>query len=113
AKNKSRKQPKGASMRQSLEFFKAGKTVEDIATLRELKESTILGHLLTFIPTGEIQIEQLFEQEVIDALIPVIHKNPDARSSEIRELTDEKYSYPEIQAVQALMRKENCRQTAT
>lgn len=99
------KPEKGATRRISLELFKEEKTIEEIATLRELKESTILGHLASFIPTGEIQIEELFDKETVAALTAVVEENLKASSSEIRQLTDGRFSYPAIQAVQSLLKR--------
>lgn len=102
---KATKPVKGATKRISLSLFKEGKSPEEIAVMRELKEGTIVNHLISFIPTGEIQLEELFDKKTITALLPVIEENPEAPSSEIRELTDEQYSYPAIKAVQAQARK--------
>ncbi|MGV8963534.1 MAG: HRDC domain-containing protein [Candidatus Saccharimonadaceae bacterium] len=48
---------KGASQRETLALYTAGKTIEEIIQLRTLKESTIAGHLAQFLKTGEINIE--------------------------------------------------------
>jgi len=89
---------KGESMRISLSLYQAGKPIEDIAQDRGLKSNTILNHLLTFIPSGEIKAEDLFETKTMKTLSKIIAEHPEARSSDIREITKSKFSYPEIKA---------------
>ena len=49
----------------SLEFFKSGKTISEIAALRNLTFSTIEGHLSYFIGTGELSIDVFLSPEKI------------------------------------------------
>ena len=59
SKEKKEKPAKGDSYRKSLEMFKQGMSVEEIAKERSLIVSTIFSHLTRFIATGEIQPEAL------------------------------------------------------
>ncbi len=98
------KPQKGSSAKHSLSLFREKKTTEEIARLRELKENTIINHLITFIPTGEITIHELFAPEKVAALSSLIKENPEATSSEIREKSGNGFSYPEIKAVQLYLK---------
>ncbi len=100
------KPQKGDSARLSLSLFKTHKNTAEIAKLRELKENTILNHLITFIPAGEISIYELFTPEKVAALSSIIKENPEATSSGIREKSGNGFSYPEIKAVQLYLKKE-------
>ena len=51
----------------SFQLFKQGKTIADIATERDFSPTTIEGHLLKYVATGEIDIEELIP------LIPFLH----------------------------------------
>ncbi len=106
-KPKSTKTRKGSSMRETLSLYQSGKSIEEIAKERALKSSTILGHLITFIPSGEIKAEELFEKDALNKLLPIVREHPEAKSSEIHELTKGKYSYPEIKAALLLLKKES------
>lgn len=59
------KPEKIASKQQSLDMFKAGKTIEEIARERSMAVSTIEGHLALYVATGEVDIHQLLNDEKI------------------------------------------------
>ncbi len=86
----------------SLKMFKAGKSVEEIARERGLAVGTIETHLVKFIPTGEIQLEDLVELEKIEAIREAIFElDPENGLSPIKEYLGEDFSYGEIRAVVA------------
>ena len=61
---KSKASPKkGATQKQSLDLLNDGMTIAEIATHRGFVESTIMGHLTSFLPTGEISISQLMAKD--------------------------------------------------
>ena len=60
------KPKKGDTRRMSLELFREGKSIAEIAKLRELATGTIEGHLSRFIPTGEIKITDILSEEKIE-----------------------------------------------
>ncbi|TDA80716.1 helicase, partial [Halomonas marinisediminis] len=47
---KTPKKKRGETKRISLDLYKKGKSIEEIALERELNENTIFGHLASFIP---------------------------------------------------------------
>jgi uncharacterized protein YpbB len=51
---------------ESLELFKSGKPIEEIAEQRGLAVSTVQGHLAQFVLSGELEPQQLIAQEIID-----------------------------------------------
>ena len=53
------KKKRGDTKKESLDLFKSGKSIEEIANERELNLATITGHLASFIQTGEIKITDL------------------------------------------------------
>lgn len=61
--NKKEKRPVGYSKHRSFEMFKEGKTVNEIATERELAPSTIANHIGEFIASGELNILDVMTQE--------------------------------------------------
>ena len=88
----------------SLEMFQEGFSVAEIAKLREMTRSTIETHLVRFIPSGEIALEDLVPQNKIEPIKQAIVKFNDLGAlSPIKESLGEDYSYGEIRAVLATM----------
>ncbi|WP_017731910.1 helix-turn-helix domain-containing protein [Nafulsella turpanensis] len=99
--NKKQKPVKGESQRLSLQLFKEGKTVEEIASERGLVPGTIEGHLAGFVSSGEIKVEELVSEEKLEAIIQVLEKAPaETSTSEIKAMLGEEFSYGDIKAVQ-------------
>ena len=76
-KEKKPKQVKGASQQESLELYTDGKTIEDIATLRDLKVGTIATHLSQFLKTGEVKVENFITDARREEAMDMVKKNPD------------------------------------
>ena len=99
AEVKAEKPKRGESNLISLEMFREGKTIEMIATERGFAVSTIEGHLCSFIPTGEIKIEQVVEEEKIKKISEVIDQVGLLSSKTIKDQLDESFTYGQIKAV--------------
>ncbi len=56
------KRQKGDTKKISLDLFKAGKSIDQIALERELNVTTIFGHLASFTSSGEIEITDLMSK---------------------------------------------------
>ena len=83
----------------SLELFKGGKTIPEIAKERGMAISTIEGHLAHFIGTGEIPIEKLVEPEKVKAIVKYLDQHNGGNLSDIRVGLHNQYSYGEIRFV--------------
>ena len=100
------KMPKGETMRISLRMFREGKSIADIVAERGFALSTIEGHLCSFIPTGEVAIEELVSTEKIAIIQEALDKSPkEVRSSEIREMLGDEFTFGEIRAVMSMKQK--------
>jgi len=94
------KMPKGETMRISLKMYREGKSIAEIAAERGLANGTIEGHLCSFIPTGEIAVEELVSPEKLAIIQEALDKSPkEVKSSEIKEKLGEEFSFAEIRAV--------------
>ncbi len=93
------KPKKGETRFISLQLFKEGNKIIDIAKMRGLTSATIEGHLATFITTGEIQIEDIVSKNKIEIIAKAIEENAGSTSSYIKEKLGTNYSYGEIKAV--------------
>lgn len=89
---------KGESKMITLELFREGLTIPQIAEKRELVVSTVENHLSTFIETGEVSIQELIEEDMLIKLIVLMQKNPDKTLSEYRDLVPEA-SFHQLRAV--------------
>ena len=86
----------------SLEMFRDGKSVAEIATERGLGVSTIEGHLASFIPKGKLRLDELVPIEKVETIRKAVMKfSEDGRLSPIKEHLGDEYSYGEIRAVMA------------
>ncbi|MDW5290503.1 helix-turn-helix domain-containing protein [Formosa sp. PL04] len=83
----------------SLELFKSGKTIGNIAAERDLNENTIFGHLASYISSGEIKILDLMSTENYNELNKLIPQKTFENLSELKNQLDDKYSYGELRLV--------------
>ncbi|HVM87338.1 MAG TPA: helix-turn-helix domain-containing protein [Puia sp.] len=97
----SSKPKKGETRHISLQLFKEGNKIPDIAKMRGLTVGTIEGHLISFIGTGEILIENILSKIKIENILKVILENPESASTALKEKLGNDYSYNDIKAVLA------------
>jgi uncharacterized protein YpbB len=93
------KRKKGETKKESLALFQSGKSVTEIADIRELNVNTIIGHLASFITTGEVKITDLMSEVDYEELKAIIPKTKFENISELKHQLDDKYSYGEIRLV--------------
>jgi hypothetical protein len=96
--NTKEKKEKGESHRISLEMFKEGMSIADIASARSMVVGTIEGHLSHFIPTGEIDVLQLVEEAKLEKILALLTEQPTSSSAVIKEQLGEEFSYGEVRA---------------
>lgn len=90
----------------SLQLFKEGNDIHEIAATRELKKSTIEEHLAHFIFTGEISIHELVNKERLSIITKAIEENKNSLAiSPVKQKLGEGYSYGEITAVVNYLRR--------
>ena len=83
----------------SLQYFKEGKTIDEIAKERNLASSTIEGHLTDFIKTGEVAIDSFADGSKVVTISKIINDNPDKKHNELKAILGDGFSYTEIKAV--------------
>jgi hypothetical protein len=73
----SKEKPKpGATRELTLEHFQAGKTIHEIALIRELTPGTISSHLSRLIGQGTISLEQVVPKERIETIFEALKTRP-------------------------------------
>ncbi len=102
---KKSKNPKINTKQTSLELFKTGKTILEIATERGLAKSTIESHLAHFIPTGEIKITDLMTINKYKELKKIMKSIKYTSFSELKNKIDTKFTYPEIRLIASELEK--------
>ncbi len=95
---------KGDSNRRSLELYKTGKSIAEIAKERALTLSTITGHLSSFIISGEVNVKDLIPTDHYNELIKIIPKTKFESLSDLKSQLDSKYTYEEIRMVQKVLK---------
>ncbi len=89
-----------SSFEVSLELFESGMTPAEIARERGFTQSTIENHLIRYLPTGEVTIEDIVSPEKIDPIRRALSESGDQESlSPILERLGPDYTYGEIRAV--------------
>ncbi|TVS15982.1 MAG: helicase [Planctomycetaceae bacterium] len=89
-----RPQPRTSeTQRHSLELFRAGKNVDEIAAERHLARSTIEGHLSHFIGLGELDIYSVLDRETVTDILQFLQTQPEAAVAEAKSHFGEKYGY--------------------
>ena len=84
----------------TLELFKTGNSIAAIAKARDLAVSTIETHLVRFIPSGEILLEDIVAAHKIEPIRQaILALNAGAATSPVKEYLGDEYSYGEIRAV--------------
>jgi ATP-dependent DNA helicase RecQ len=89
----------------SFTLYKSGKTIAEIATERNLAASTIEGHLSYYIYTGAIDVLEMVSEEKKLLIKDAIESYGAEKLGPLKEILGEGYSYGEIRAVIAWMRK--------
>lgn len=86
----------------SLDMFRDGKSMEEIASTRGLGLSTIEGHLARFVSSGELRLDQVVAPEKIETIRKAIDECQEPGFiGPIKTALGNEYSYGEIRAVMA------------
>lgn len=80
----------------SLELFKQGFSIQEIAKERSLTQTTIESHLAKYIPSGDINILELIPLKRYQKLVKEIESTEFSNLKELKTILDDSYSYMEI-----------------
>jgi hypothetical protein len=93
------KKKKEDTKKVSLDLFKSGKSIEEIANERDLNENTIFGHLASFVSSGEVKITDLMSKKHYEELKKLIPSKTFDNLSDLKYQLDDIYSYGELRLV--------------
>ncbi len=83
----------------SLQLFKEGLSVPEIATKRGLVNGTIEAHLIKYVATGELEITDLMPEEKYLELKKIMQKTKYEGTNDLKHKIDDKFTYNEIRMV--------------
>jgi ATP-dependent DNA helicase RecQ len=88
----------------TLDMFNSGLSISKIAESRGIAESTVETHLVRYIQSGEVKLENLVPTEKVESIKDAITSvNAGFSVAPVKEFLGENYSYGEIRAVLATM----------
>ena len=90
---------------ESFNIYKSGKTIPEIAAERGLAVTTIEGHLSQFIYTSVLAVNEFVSEEKQRVIKDAIESYGAEKLTPLKEVLGEDYSYGEIRAVVAWMRR--------
>jgi nucleoside-triphosphatase THEP1 len=102
----SRKKIKGETQRISLQLFKEGKSILQIAQERSLAQSTIEGHLAGFIITGDIDVSDLVNASKLEKIMELLNAETVYTLNTLKEKLGADFSFGEIRAATQFFEKE-------
>lgn len=94
------KKEKPETKKISLDLFKSGKSVKEIAMERSLTTGTIENHLTEYISKGEISVFEFVTKLKVAVITKYILEHPGSGTTDIKNALGDDISYPDIRAVQ-------------
>lgn len=94
-----RKTDKPGTIMITLDLLKEGKSISEVAALRNYTISTIGNHVGQLISKGLVDIRSLMQQERIHTIASVIIENPNTTNSEIMQLLEGNCTWEELRWV--------------
>jgi ATP-dependent DNA helicase RecQ len=91
----------------TLELFRKGHSLQQIAGLRSLTQSTVENHLAYYIQQGSVSVHELVSSEKINEIKHAIDKTTGSALAPIKALLGDNISYGEIRMVMADRDKES------
>jgi ATP-dependent DNA helicase RecQ len=90
---------------ESFHLYRSGKTITEIAVQRSLATTTVEGHLSYYIYKGEMDVQEMVAEEKKLYIKDTVESYGAERLGPLKEVLGENYSYGEIKAVIAWMRR--------
>ncbi len=87
----------------TLELWNKKMSVEEIATERKLTVNTIYSHLAKLIEKRAVTLADVLPSDRIAGLYELFTNNPDKTSAELREISDNKFSWDELKLFRATL----------
>lgn len=102
-KPKKEKTPKKPTTDITLELWNKKMSVEEIAVERKLTVNTIYGHLAKLIEQRAVTLADVLPSDRISGLYELFTNNPDKGNAELREISDNDFSWEELRLFRATL----------
>ncbi len=93
------KKEKGGTFRDTLDLHRQGKTVREIAEIRNLAVSTIQTHIVRWISEGEIDVYDVLPREMIETVTAYMKQTGTTALGAIRSALGDRYDYNDIRMI--------------
>jgi hypothetical protein len=90
------KEPKGSTMLQTLEFYKQGMNVNQIAAQRGITTGTVENHLADFVASGEVNIFDFLSQAQLDEIEQATRQAGFGTYTAVKQKVHESITYSQI-----------------
>ncbi len=80
----------------TMELFKEGKSIKEIAETRSLAESTITGHLSHYVSIGELEVTKFLKQEKLDKIVTYFEKAEEKGLSQAIKVLGSDFTYGDL-----------------
>ena len=97
--NQQKKEDKKPTKQITLELFKAGLSIKEIAKERSLTSNTIESHLASYIPSGDVDILELIDIKKYKKIVNAIEDTEFKNLTELKEKVDKSFSFMELRMV--------------
>jgi hypothetical protein len=94
-----KKAAKGETSKISLEMFREGKTVEDIANRRGLATTTVEGHFATFVKSGELSVFDFVAVDKVETILSHFKQSEILHLGPAKTALGDEFSYSDIKYV--------------
>ena len=91
--------------KKSFDYFKSGKTIAEIAAIRDLARGTIESHLSFYIGEGTLNIFEIIDEDKVKRMEQFFKENEEMTRSEAKAKLGIEYSYGEINMVKKYLAK--------
>jgi ATP-dependent DNA helicase RecQ len=91
---------------ESLNLYRSGLSISEIAQKRSLSPMTIESHLCEFVKTGELDVSELVNESKMRTIMDTVESYGYERLAPLKEILGENFSYTEIKAVVSWMQRE-------
>jgi uncharacterized protein YpbB len=93
------KKEKSDTFTDTLDLFRQGKTVQEIASIRNLTIGTIKHHLARWVVEGEIDLYSVLPKEMIEAVLAYIEETRELALGAIRHGLGDVFDYNDIRMI--------------
>lgn len=92
---------KATTYDKTFELYELGRSIEDIARLRQLSKSTIYSHFVQLVKAGKVEITAILSSERISQMDELMIQFEGQTLTQIKEQVGDDFSYDELKLYQA------------